>query len=73
MYHYTVFDGFEKVKKLIERNSLATVLSFPQNDRPFINHLPIIFNSKIGEQEILIGHMAKANPQCKHFKKNFDA
>lgn len=69
--HYSTND-IEKVKKLIERNSLATVLSFPQNDRPFINHLPIIFNSKIGEQEILIGHMAKANPQWKHFKQNPD-
>jgi transcriptional regulator len=63
-------NDYEKVKKLIERNRFATVLSFPKNERPFINHLPLIFSSTDGEQEVLIGHMAKANPQWKHFKEN---
>lgn len=63
-------NDYEKVKKLIERNGFATVLSFPKNERPFINHLPLIFSSTDGEQEVLIGHMAKANPQWKHFKEN---
>lgn len=61
-----------KIKKLIERNGFATLLSYPKNDRPFINHLPIIFSSTDGEQEILIGHLAKANPQWRHFKENPD-
>lgn len=67
--HFSQSD-YEKVKKLIKRNGFATVLSFPKNERPFINHLPLIFSSTAGEQEILIGHLAKANPQWKHFKEN---
>lgn len=60
----------KEIKQLIARNAFATILSFPKDHRPFINHLPIIFSSKNGEQDILIGHMAKANPQWKHFKEN---
>lgn len=34
-----------KVRKLIEQNSFVTVLSYSQNERPFINHLPVIFSA----------------------------
>ena len=60
----------EKLKKLIDRNGFSTVLSLPKNQSPLINHLPLIFSSTTGEHEILIGHMARANPQWKHFKEN---
>jgi transcriptional regulator len=60
----------DKVRKLIEQNGFATVLSFPENESPYINHLPIIFSSKPGDDKIIIGHMAKRNPQWTHFKKN---
>ena len=59
-----------KVRKLIEQNSFATVLSFPQTEPVYVNHLPIIFSSCAGEEEILIGHMAKQNPQWRHFQEN---
>jgi len=59
-----------KVKKLIEKNSFATILSYPKNEKPFINHLPIMFSSQAGEEKILIGHMAKKNPQWQHFREN---
>lgn len=62
----------EKIKNLIEQNSFATVLSFPENEKPFINHLPIIFSKKSGEENVLIGHVAKRNPQWMHFKNNSD-
>jgi transcriptional regulator len=61
-----------KVRKLIEQNSFATVLSYPKNSKPFINHLPVILSSKPGEEIVLIGHMAKRNPQWIHFKENPD-
>lgn len=59
------------IKKLIEQNSFATILSFPENEKTFINHLPIIF--KQGSENILIGHMAKKNPQWTHFQSNSKA
>ena len=61
-----------QVRELIQKNSFATVLSFPENEKPFVNHLPVIFSSRPGEENILIGHMAKRNPQWAHFKKNPD-
>lgn len=59
-----------KVKKLIEQNGFVTILSYPKNEKPYINHLPIIFSTKSGEDNILLGHMAKRNPQWTHFKEN---
>lgn len=60
----------EKIKKVIEQNPLATVLSFSESCKPFINHLPVVFNSNELEEKILIGHMSKHNPQWSHFKTN---
>jgi len=59
-----------KIRKLIEQNSFATILSFPEETAPFINHLPLIFSANKNEEQVLIGHMAKKNPQWTHFKKN---
>ncbi len=60
-------DKEEKVRKLIDQNGFVTILSFPKNERPFINQLPVIFSPRPNEEEILIGHMARRNPQWLHF------
>ena len=60
----------QAIRELITQNGFATLLSFPENQLPFINHLPLVFSTLPGEEEILIGHMAKRNPQWIHFKKN---
>lgn len=70
--HFSQADEL-KVKKLIEQNGFATVLSYPKNEKPFINHLPVMFSSKPNDEKILIGHMAKRNPQWQHFKENPDS
>jgi len=59
-----------KVRSLIEQNGFITLLSFPKNEESYINHLPVIFSSKLGEEKILIGHMAKQNLQWRHFAEN---
>ena len=61
----------KEIKKIIAENAFATVISFtPENDI-FINHLPLIFE---GDSDvILIGHMAKKNPQWEHFRENSKA
>lgn len=63
----------EKVRELIDENSFATLLSYPANEKSFINHLPVIFSPFAKEENILIGHMAKMNPQWKHFKDQPEA
>lgn len=69
--HFSV-DEWKKISDLIRQNSFATVLSFPENEKPYINHLPIIFDSDLEKENVLIGHMAKRNSQWVHFKKNFE-
>ncbi|OQW46761.1 MAG: hypothetical protein A4S09_02295 [Proteobacteria bacterium SG_bin7] len=59
-----------KVRRLIEQNGFVTILSYPKNEKPYINHLPIIFSNNSDEEKILLGHMAKRNPQWMHFKEN---
>ena len=72
MYLPDHFSANDKVavRKLIEENSFATILSFPGETVPFINHLPLIFSDIHNEEMVLIGHMAKKNPQWIHFKNN---
>jgi transcriptional regulator len=67
--HFLSADG-QQTRKLIQDNSFATVLSFPKDQPVFINHLPVIFSTVAGEEDILIGHMAQMNPQWKHFQEN---
>jgi transcriptional regulator len=67
--HFNPSDD-DRVRKLIEQNGFATVLSFPKDSKPFINHLPVIYSSNVDEEHIIIGHMAKRNPQWMHFKEN---
>lgn len=71
--HFSANDKDLQIRKLIEQNGFATLLSFPDNAPVFINHLPIIFSSTPGYEKIIIGHMAKRNPQWMHFKKNPNA
>ncbi len=58
-----------RVRELIQKNGFATVLSYPKNEKPFINHLPVVFSSAPQEENTLIGHMAKRNPQWNHFRE----
>lgn len=69
--HFSETDS-SKIRKLVEQNGFVTVLSFPKNEKPFINHLPISFSTLEGQENIIIGHMARKNPQWLHFKSNPD-
>lgn len=63
--HFNIVDK-SSIHKLIEENSFATVISFPAGEDIFINHLPVIFEK--GNDNCLIGHMSKHNPQWMHFR-----
>lgn len=55
-----------KLRELILRNSFATVISYPTGAKPLINHFPIMPDAG----RVLIGHMARRNPQWRHFQEN---
>lgn len=51
----------------MRENVFATLVSIDENGRPFLNHLPLLVETE-NEKITLIGHMAKANPQIRHFE-----
>jgi len=46
----------------------VTVISHPVGEAPFINHLPLIIDKSSTDQLLIIGHMARRNPQWRHFQ-----
>ena len=60
----------QQTRSLIQNYPFATVLSYTENSDPFINHLPVLFKSADPNENVLIGHMAKMNPQWQHFQHN---
>lgn len=56
----------ERISALIEGNSFGTLITVPDG-LPFASHLPFLFEPSIGVQGRLLGHMARANPQWRHF------
>lgn len=62
--HFSIHEQ-KKIDDLIRENPFATVLSYPENGRPFINHLPLI-----ADGDVLIGHMSRKNPQWEIFRNS---
>lgn len=60
----------QKIRSLIEQNPFATVIA-PQDDgkTPLLSHLPLIFSKTQGDENVLIGHMARGNPLWRQFQK----
>jgi transcriptional regulator len=53
-----------EIRELIRHYPLATILSH-EPDGLTANHLPLILDPGRGPKGVLIGHLARANPQCK--------
>jgi len=51
---------------LMHRHSFATVVSH-DGSSPFATHMPVLFHPDAGQHGTLISHMARANPQWRHF------
>ncbi|EMR04955.1 Protease synthase and sporulation protein PAI 2 [Bhargavaea cecembensis DSE10] len=52
---------FEEIRGFIEENSFGSVVTV-HNGRPIATHLPFQFR-RVGEEWVITGHFAKANPQ----------
>jgi transcriptional regulator len=57
--------------ELMKSNPFATLVSMADGV-PFINHLPIIAEQNSSGAVTLIGHMARANPQWRHFQSGLE-
>jgi transcriptional regulator len=59
--HFRV-DDHETLTGFLLANSFANLVTVA-NGEPFATHLPLLYQR---ETNTLIGHLAKANPQCEH-------
>lgn len=68
MYIPTAFrvDDAGKLAAFIQKHSFATLIT-QDGTAPFASHLPMLFRSDTGPHGTLISHMARGNPQWRHF------
>lgn len=59
-----------RLSAFMQRHSFALVTTTDENGAPFASHLPLLWEP---ERRRLLGHMAKANPQWRHFQNGKDA
>jgi transcriptional regulator len=56
----------DKLSGLIRRHSFATLVTI-DGESSFASHLPVLFHAEAGSRGTLVSHMARANPQWRHF------
>jgi transcriptional regulator len=52
--------------QFIERHSFALLCSSGADGTPFASHLPLLLDRQSAAPGVLVGHMARANPQWRH-------
>ncbi|WBU88699.1 FMN-binding negative transcriptional regulator [Cellulophaga omnivescoria] len=58
----------EEIKTFVKNNSFGILVN-QTNGKPWATHIPLELQTK-NEKDILVGHIAKANPQWHNFKDN---
>lgn len=66
--HYENKDT-EEIRKFLVQNSFGILINIVDN-KPWGTHIPLELENDVNGNEILVGHIAKANPQWKYFKDN---
>jgi len=61
-----------KLAVFIKSHSFATLITH-DGSAPFASHLPILFRPESGPHGTLVSHMARANPQWRHFASGTEA
>jgi transcriptional regulator len=63
--HFRVEDRVTLVS-FMRRHSFATIMTH-DGEAPHATHMPVLFDAEHGPQGTLVSHMARANPQWRHF------
>ena len=73
MYIPTLFNQTDQtiLHDFMRAYSFATVIT-SQNGKPYASHLPLFLDSNAGTNGVLIGHMARANPQWQAMQSGAD-
>ena len=66
--HYKNED-IDEIKEFLVKNSFGILVNQVEG-KPWATHIPLVLDVDADGDDILVGHIAKANPQWKHFKEN---
>lgn len=61
--------NIEEIKKFLRQNAFGILIS-QVNRKPWATHIPLELEVDENGNDILVGHIAKANPQWKEFTEN---
>lgn len=61
--------NFNEVKGFLKENSFAILIN-QVDGRPWATHIPLELEVDGKGEELLVGHIARANPQWKYFEQN---
>lgn len=63
-------DDAEKLRAFMREHSFATLVSRDDRGAPLASHLPLLLRDGADGAPVLLGHMARANPQWRQFSPN---
>lgn len=62
-------ENLKEVKEFIINNSFGILINY-LNGKPWATHIPLVLDKDRKGNDILLGHIAKANPQWKYFAED---
>ncbi len=67
--HYYKNENLDEVKGFIRQNSFGILVN-QLDGKPWATHIPLELETAKNGKDVLVGHIAKANPQWKAFSSN---
>lgn len=67
--HHYKNENIEEVKEFLKHNSFGILIN-QVDGKPWATHIPLELDVDEKRKDVLVGHIAKANPQWKNFEKN---
>jgi len=61
----------ERLARFMVQNSFATLITQDENGLPFASHVPLLYEPE-PKPGLLLGHLARANTQWRHFENQRD-
>ncbi|MFX0556658.1 FMN-binding negative transcriptional regulator [Maribacter sp. CXY002] len=62
-------DNIDEIKAFLKANSFGILVN-EVNGKPWATHIPLVLETDGNGNDVLTGHLAKANPQWHSFKQN---
>ena len=69
--HHYKNENIEEVKAFLKENSFGILINLVEG-KPWATHIPLELDVDEDGNDILVSHIAKANPQWKYFEENAD-